>query len=682
MTKILKKAMMTRSQLANKFMKTKSDFDLKNFKKQKNYVNRLYKREKKNFFKNISAKSILDNKKFWKVVKPLFSDKFQNDSEIKIVNGNSIISNDRQIAKEFSSFFHDSVNNLNIPSVQFVELENSANSIEEIVNKYKKHPSIVKIKDKVGSVLSEQKFKFDAVSISNVMSEIDYLDTNKSVPFGSIPGKIVKKCKHLISKKVTELFNQHINTSICPKSMKLADIHPIFKSGNKSFVKNYRPISILSYSSKIFKKILQKQINEFIEQHLSKNLCGYRKGFNSQHALISMIENWRQILDKKGFAGAVLMDLSKAFDCIDHKLLVAKLEAYGFGKMSLELIYDYLSKRYQRVNIKSNLSPWSELLMGVPQGSVLGPLLFNIYLNDLFWFIEGDVCNFADDTTLYGCNDSLDLLIKSLEKDSQIAIGWFRNNNMKLNTDKCKFIVAGKKSCAVTIKVGDSIIKEQETVRLLGVTVDNKLSFNDHLEEKLTKANSKLLTLRRNKSYFSFHQLKIVLSSFINSQLSYSPLVWMFHTREFEKRINNVHKKALRILYNQPEMELNELLELDRGITNHMHNIHLLVIEMFKAKNKIGPSLLSDIFSPSDYTGPNLRSSKFFKRTKIVSSKFGLNSLRDLGIKLWNLLPKKIQDLELLGEFKKAIATWKPKCPCQLCRTYITDLGFVSIVFS
>ena len=137
---------------------------------------------------------------------------------------------------------------------------------------------------------------------------------------------------------------------------------------------------------------------------MSPYLCGYRKGFNSKHALISLIERWRKSLDNKGYGGAVLMDLSKAFDTLNHDLLIAKLHADGFYIKTLKLLHSYLAKRWQRTKVNSSFSTWSELLQGAPQGSVLGPILFNIYLNDLFYLTEmTQLCNFADDTTFYVC---------------------------------------------------------------------------------------------------------------------------------------------------------------------------------------------------------------------------------------------------------------------------------------
>ena len=190
-------------------------------------------------------------------------------------------------------------------------------------------------------------------------------------------------------------------------------------------------------------------------------MCGYRKGYSTQYALVALIEGWRDSLDKGGYAGAMLMDLSKAFDTIDHKLLIAKLHAYGLDKSSLLLIMDYLSERSQRVKIDSAFSSWSNLDKGVPQGSVLGPLLFNIYINDLFWVNEmTEVCNFADDTTLYTCDGEIKSVIRKLEHDTLLAIEWFGANYMKLNEDKCHFIFAGHKHEVVFAMAGGSQIWE------------------------------------------------------------------------------------------------------------------------------------------------------------------------------------------------------------------------------
>ena len=364
-----------------------------------------------------------------------------------------------------------------------------------------------------------------------------------------------------------------------------------------------------------------------------------------------------KVIGQKGYAGGVLMDLSKAFDCMNHELLLAKLYAYGFKKDSIKIIHSYLNNRWQRVKINNSFSQWTELLLGVPQGSVLGPLLFNIYLNDLLWFIEnGEVCNYADDTTPYSCNKDLNTLKANLEGDSLNAIEWFKNNYMKLNTDKCKLIVAGRKDHIIDIKVGESDIRESKEVTLLGVLIGNDLSFKSHLNDKIKRANSKIAIIKRNQHFLTFQQKKIVLSSFVHCHFSDAPLVWMFHSRELNNKINRVHKRALRILFNDEHSTFEELLKRDEAFTVHERNIQILLTEMFKAKNKLEPHLLQGIFEANSYEGPTLRnSSKYFSRPNVNTVRYGERSLQNLGVRLWDQLPRDIQEIDRLTKSQSFI---------------------------
>ena len=202
------------------------------------------------------------------------------------------------------------------------------------------------------------------------------------------------------------------------------------------------------------KKLIYQQLITFFDNKLSPLLCGFRSRYSTQHALLNLINKWHSCLDNSGVVGTILMDLSKAFDCLPHELVLAKLHAYGVDIKSLKLLQDYLSNRTQRVKLDSTFSSWLKILLGVPQGSILGPLLFNIFLNDMLWFVEKtDICNFADDNTIYTCAKSVNDIIENLQSDLKIVLKWFKDNQMMANPGKFQFMILSKNAINKSIAI-------------------------------------------------------------------------------------------------------------------------------------------------------------------------------------------------------------------------------------
>ena len=245
-------------------------------------------------------------------------------------------------------------------------------------------------------VFEKQLFDFNFVSSDDISKIINSLDPTKKTS-GAIPTKIVKLANKQICKHLANCINECITQNKFPNELKIVDITPTFKKDDPLDKTNYRPISILPTVSKIFGRMLFNQLQRFSNKFLSPLLCGFRKGRSTQYALINLLQKWQKCLDaSNGIVGTLLMDLSKAYDCVNDDLMIAKLEAYGVGENSLRLIQNYLSQRQQRVKVGSFLSEWLEIILGVPQGSILGPILFNVFINDLLLFIkETDVCNSA-----------------------------------------------------------------------------------------------------------------------------------------------------------------------------------------------------------------------------------------------------------------------------------------------
>ena len=247
-------------------------------------------------------------------------------------------------------------------------------------------------------------------------------------------------------------------------------------------------------------------------------LCGFRRIYNTQHTLLRRIENCKEAVDTKHSVSALLMDLSKAFDCLSHDLLIAKLNAYGCSRSALKFTLSYLSQRKQRVKINGSFSEWKTTSIGVPQGSVLGPLVFNKYINDMFMFISNSqICNYADDTTLYVIEQDIEQAIKTLEQDIVITREWFKNNYMKLNFSKSNI--------NTSLKIENTTIKPCKTQKFLGISVEKNLSFKGHVESLCKKASQKLHALAQISNYIRNKQVKQMMRVFILSQLSYCLLI-------------------------------------------------------------------------------------------------------------------------------------------------------------
>ena len=675
MNKTLQKEIMKRSRLRNKFLKTKAEVDKIAYKKQRNHCVSLTRKTKKEYYSSLDEKCVIDNKKFWKTVKPFLSDKTMVDDKITLVENDEIITDDLKIAETFNNFFSEIVPNLNITTNSEILTDTSLidDPVLKAIKKYEKHPSIKMIKEKMEQTKT---FTFKKPSRAEIEKNIRNLDISKACQENDIPTKIIKENCEIFAEFIESNFSYNIEEAEFPDMLKMADIKPIYKKISRNEKGNYRPVSVLPNLSKVYERILFEQISSFFENILSKYQCGFRKGFSAQHCLLRMIEKWRICLDHGKVTGALLTDLSKAFDCLTHELLIAKLNAYGFDINATRLIYSYLTGRKQRVKINQAYSSWKDIIYGVPQGSILGPLLFNIYLCDLFLFTEDlDIANYADDTTPYHCSDNTESVIEMLEIAATKLFHWFKDNNLKANADKCHLLLSTNES--EQININDTIIESSKAEKLLGILIDNKLNFDKHVSSLCVKAGQKLHALSRISSFMNIKKRKLIMNAFITSQFGYCPLVWMFHSREMNNRINRIHERSLRIVYKNKQSTFQELLDRDKSVSVHHSNIRKLAIEIFKVKNNLSPEILSDVFEIVD-SSYYLRKDTVFKKRNVRTVRYGTETISFLAPKIWEIVPIECKTSCSIQEFKCKIKQWIPiGCPCRLCKTYISQVGFL-----
>ena len=287
---------------------------------------------------------------------------------------------------------------------------------------YTNHPSIEAIKHR--NIIPES-FAFKTVGNEEVYNKLRDLKCNKATGCDQIPAKVIQMVAQNLATPLASIINASINQSRFPQDLKLADVSPVFKKKDNLDKKNYRPVSILPSISKIFESLMADQLTDYLNHIFDNFLSAFRKTYGCQSLLLRIVEDWRHALDNKHIVGAILTDFSKAFDSLPHKPLLEKTKAHGLSEQANKLLESYLSMRKQRVKIGQVRSEWCEILKGVPQGSILGPLLFNIFMNDMFYSIkECKLYEYADDNTLSKAAKDTASLSRALENDTAATLSW------------------------------------------------------------------------------------------------------------------------------------------------------------------------------------------------------------------------------------------------------------------
>jgi len=390
------------------------------------------------------------------------------------------------------------------------------------------------------------------INTDTVLKKLNCINVNKSAGPDGIHPRILCEVKHQISDALRIIFNESIIKHKIPDDWKTAHVTVIHKKGNKTDVSNYRPISLTCVVCKILESIVRDHIMEHfkVNKLFNNNQYGFIKGRSTTTQLLKILDDWTEYLEGGGQVDVIYTDFAKAFDKVPHKKLIHKLKSYNIAENIVQWIVAFLTNRKQKVKVNGTLSEWLEVLSGMPQGTVLGPLLFLIYINDL-----PDVCDsyskmflFADDAKIYTyVNNTGDSM--SLQLNLNKFYRWTENWKLVLNTDKCTVCRYGRN---IKIKsdyyLNQTKLQEVQTVKDLGVTFEEQLKFNDHCHDKIKKAYSMLGLIKRNFNLLCRDSFVMLYKSMVRSHLEYANSVWNPHGEGLIKELERVQMRATKLV--------------------------------------------------------------------------------------------------------------------------------------
>jgi len=492
------------------------------------------------------------------------------------------------------------------------------------------------------------------------------MDPTKAVGLDNLAGRFLKDGAPELSIPITKLINLSILKSVFPEQCKIAKLKPLFKKGSNLEPKNYRPISLLPLISKLFEKIIQNQTQKYLDENniLYRYQSGFRKSHSTDTCLLLLNDKVLTGVDNGMLTGMILIDLQKAFDTIDHGIFFKKLSCLGFSESSISWYRSYLENRTFLVNIENEFSNPGNLGCGVPQGSILGPLIFLLYINDMSNAIDCDLLLYADDSCLVFTGHDLKYIENNLNRNFGSLCDWFVENKLSIHfgEDKTKSIIFGsnkrlKNLDELDIRHGEIKIKQYSKVPYLGCILDQNMSGESMATRVLGKINGRLKFLFRKQTFLSFPLRRMLCNALIQPHFDYACSAWYPNlNKKLTKKIQTAQNKCIRFcLYmdNRSHIGIKEFKRINWLPTRERFE-QCVCVGAYKFFNNLAPSYMSDIFKPAKNTQYTRRSTlRLHQPAK--SKTLGQAGLSYLGPKFWNPLSSQIKSLKSTNSFRHAI---------------------------
>ena len=644
----LHKSCRTKFKLYKKYLNKPNVKNKEKYNKYKNLYNRLIKVAKEQYYNELITGTKSSIYKLWEIFGPIVNpSKAKNSTKIsKLLVNDKITYNERDIAECFNAYFC-----------------NIGTSLAQKIPETNINP---------GNYLSPpilNSIYLDPITEDELCTLVSKLNHKKSVGPNDIPIKIFKQSIKELKGPILKIMNLSFENGIFPNILKIAKVIPLFKKSDPLKTENYRPISILSYISKILEKLMHKRIYSFL-QHYHVPLSvqfGFRPNHSTNLALIEILEILNQALDKGEWTLGIYLDLSKAFDTVNHEILKQKLLNYGIRGEAFNWFSSYLSNRSQYVQIGKIKSRTKTISTGVPQGSVLGPLLFLLYVNDILNAISTPnvkLMMFADDTNLFLSGKNVIQIKRDIETASEELYDWFKTNKLTLNIEKTCFSIIHSAhrnipaECS-SLTISNQVIKRTDCVKYLGVDLDDKLKWNQHIDnlsKYLIKCASSFKLIKHLIPYKCKRQLYF---AFAFSKICYGIEVYGNTSKHNLNKIQTLQNKILKILYNRDWFTPTNILHKELRLLK-ITDIQKLSTAKFvykQRKNEL-PEIFNDYFkSRNQIHSINTRHANHLHLIK-VKSKFGSNTMKYRGVKVYNELPNNIINSSTTKSFKKHVTNW------------------------
>lgn len=642
MTTHLSEAMHERDFFHKKALRSNSTRYWNLYKKARNNVNAEVRKCKSEYYSRLINENKHNHSALWKTLNEVTSRK-QSSSISCIESDGVVLSDDQSIATTLNDYFASIGVSLAAKLRSYVQSHIPPNANMD--------------SDPPG------RFHFSPISEEFVRNELKKLKTNKATGLDRTSARLLKDSSNYISKSLTSIFNRSLTSGTFPSLWKQGKVTALFKSGDRLDCNNYRPITVLPTLSKILERAIHQQVYGYLEEHniLTSKQFGFRPRLSTTTALTHLSDTILQNLDKGKMTGAVFLDLSKAFDTVDHSLLMDKLKSIGMDTQALSWFKSYLANRQISTSVGSTLSTPRHIPVGVPQGSILGPLLFILYVNSLPSCLKFcDVAVYADDTVIYYSGSSAEEISEALNADLRQLSSWFKSNLLTLNATKSKFMLFGNNRSPkyrnvqdLSIVIDVDHLERVESFKYLGVTIHQCMSWSEHIDSLSKKVNQRLGIIRRVKYLLPMSARITLYNTLVVPLLDYADVIWGDKNNEtIMNQLQILQNRAAKIILNRPkDSSASEALQLLNFETLAVRRKKHRAIYMYRIVNNL-INFDFNIFSRNrDIHSYNTRGNTNFRLPR-VKTNWGKQTVLYHAASEWNTLPENIRDSNTLAIFK------------------------------